>query len=144
MAKPEARYPLPGAPPEAASRRLRLPGAGDPMPTAPLLMIPGPIEVSPAVLRAFSAPPPGHTAAPLIESFGTALERMRRVWQAGPDSQPFVLAGGGTAAMDMAVANLTAPGDRVLVVDTGYFSDRIAEMLRRQGAAVVEVEAAVG
>jgi alanine-glyoxylate transaminase/serine-glyoxylate transaminase/serine-pyruvate transaminase len=69
---------------------------------------------------------------------------MRQVWQSTPDSQPFVLAGGGTAAMDMAVANLTAPGDRVLVVNTGYFSDRIAEMLRRQGAEVVEAKAAVG
>ncbi|MEA2693849.1 MAG: alanine-glyoxylate transaminase / serine-glyoxylate transaminase / serine-pyruvate transaminase, partial [Acidobacteriota bacterium] len=114
------------------------------MSNAPLLMIPGPVEVSPAVLAAFSAPPPGHTAAPLIESFGIALERMRQVWQAGPESQPFVLTGGGTVGMDMVTANLTQPGDRVLVVDTGYFSDRIAEMLRRQGAEVVAVEAAVG
>jgi alanine-glyoxylate transaminase/serine-glyoxylate transaminase/serine-pyruvate transaminase len=107
-------------------------------------MIPGPVEVSPAVLGSFCAPPPGHTAAPLIESFGTALERMRQVWQAGPESQPFVLTGGGTVGMDMVTANLTQPGDRVLVVDTGYFSDRIAEMLRRQGAEVIAVEAAVG
>jgi alanine-glyoxylate transaminase / serine-glyoxylate transaminase / serine-pyruvate transaminase len=114
------------------------------MATNPLLMIPGPVEVSPGVLRAFGAPPPGHTAAPLIESFGTALARLRLVWEAAPESQPFVIAGGGTAAMDMAVANLTEPGDRALVVNTGYFSDRIADMLRRQGAEVVEVKAAVG
>jgi alanine-glyoxylate transaminase/serine-glyoxylate transaminase/serine-pyruvate transaminase len=110
----------------------------------PLLMIPGPVEISPAVLAAFGAPPPGHTSVPLIEAFGTALGRMREVWQAGPDSQPFVLAGGGTAAMEMTVANLTRPGDRVLVVATGYFSDRMAEMLRRQGAEVVTVGAAPG
>jgi alanine-glyoxylate transaminase/serine-glyoxylate transaminase/serine-pyruvate transaminase len=114
------------------------------MTNPPLLMIPGPVEVSPAVLAAFGAPPPGHTAAPLIEAFGTALERMRPVWQAGPESQPFVLAGGGTAAMEMVVANLTEPGDRVLVVATGYFSDRLAEMLRRQGAEVTAVGAASG
>lgn len=114
------------------------------MANAPLLMIPGPVEVSPAVLAAFGAPPPGHTAAPLIEAFGTALARMREVWQAGPESQPFVLTGGGTAAMEMAVANLTRPGDRVLLVATGYFSDRMAEMLRRQGAEVVTVGAAPG
>ena len=114
------------------------------MPNAPLLMIPGPVEVSPAVLAAFGAPPPGHTAAPLIEAFGTALGAMRQVWQAGPESQPFVLAGGGTAAMEMAASNLTRPGDRVLVVATGYFSDRMAEMLRRQGAEVIVVGAAPG
>jgi alanine-glyoxylate transaminase/serine-glyoxylate transaminase/serine-pyruvate transaminase len=104
-----------------------------------LLMIPGPVEVSPRVLEAFSAPPPGHTAPALIAAFGGALESMRRVWSAEPASQPFVVGGGGTLAMDMAVANLVSPGDRVLVVKTGYFSDRLAEMLRRQGAATVEV-----
>lgn len=111
---------------------------------APLLMIPGPVEVSPEVLAAFSVPPPGHTAPALVEAFGASLESMRRVWSAEPASQPFVIGGGGTAAMDMAVANLVAAGDRVLVVKTGYFSDRLAEMLRRQGAATVEVAAAPG
>jgi alanine-glyoxylate transaminase/serine-glyoxylate transaminase/serine-pyruvate transaminase len=111
---------------------------------APLLMIPGPVEVSPEVLAAFSVPPPGHTAPALIEAFGAALASMRRVWSAEPASQPFVIGGGGTAAMDMAVANLVAAGDRVLVVKTGYFSDRLAEMLRRQGAATLEVAAAPG
>jgi len=109
-----------------------------------LLMIPGPVEVSPGVLAAFSAPPPGHTAPPLIAAFGEALESMRRVWLAEPSSQPFVVGGGGTAAMDMAVANLVSPGDRVAVVKTGYFSDRMAEMLRRQGAATLEIGAEPG
>ncbi|HEV3077544.1 MAG TPA: aminotransferase class V-fold PLP-dependent enzyme [Thermoanaerobaculia bacterium] len=109
-----------------------------------LLMIPGPVEVSPAVLAAFSSPPPGHTAPALIAAFGEALESMRRVWLAEPSSQPFVVGGGGTAAMDMAVANLVSPGDRVVVVKTGYFSDRMAEMLRRQGAATLEIGAEPG
>jgi alanine-glyoxylate transaminase / serine-glyoxylate transaminase / serine-pyruvate transaminase len=110
----------------------------------PLLMIPGPVEVSPAVLAAFSAPPPSHLSPRLLEAFGSALEGMRRVWLAGPDAQPFVVAGGGTVAMEMAAANLVAPGERALVVNTGYFSDRMAEMLRRHGAEVVEVGAPVG
>ena len=109
-----------------------------------LLMIPGPVEVSPGVLAAFSSPPPGHTAPALIAAFGAALESMRRVWLAEPSSQPFVVGGGGTAAMDMAVANLVSPGDRVAVVKTGYFSDRMAEMLRRQGAATLEIGAEPG
>jgi alanine-glyoxylate transaminase/serine-glyoxylate transaminase/serine-pyruvate transaminase len=109
-----------------------------------LLMIPGPVEVSPRVLEAFSAPPPGHTAPALIAAFGEALESMRRVWSAEPSSQPFVIGGGGTVAMDMAVANLVSPGDRVVVVKTGYFSDRMAEMLRRQGAATLEIGAEPG
>jgi alanine-glyoxylate transaminase/serine-glyoxylate transaminase/serine-pyruvate transaminase len=110
----------------------------------PLLMIPGPVEISPAVREAFGGPPPGHLAPRVIDAFGASLQMMRRVWQAADSSQPFVVAGGGTVAMDMAAANLIEPGERALVVNTGFFSERLAEMLRRQAAEVIEVGAAVG
>jgi alanine-glyoxylate transaminase/serine-glyoxylate transaminase/serine-pyruvate transaminase len=109
-----------------------------------LLMIPGPIEVSPVVLEAFQNPPPSHVAPDFIEKFGRALEMMRQVWRSGPDSQPFVIAGSGTIAMEMAVCNVLEPGQRALVVNTGYFSDRMAEMLRRRGVQITEVGAAAG
>lgn len=110
----------------------------------PLLMIPGPIEISPAVLASVSGPPPGHLSKPVMVAFGSALRRMRQVWCASDDSQPFVVAGSGTTAMDMAVSNLVDAGDPVVVVHTGYFSDRLAEMLRRRGAAVTSVAAGPG
>ncbi|MFP4599383.1 MAG: pyridoxal-phosphate-dependent aminotransferase family protein [Persicimonas sp.] len=109
-----------------------------------LLMIPGPIEVSPTVLEAFQGPPPSHVAPDFIEKFGRALEMMREVWCASADSQPFVIAGSGTIAMEMAVGNLLEPGQRALVVNTGYFSDRMAEMLRRRGVQLTEVGAEPG
>jgi alanine-glyoxylate transaminase/serine-glyoxylate transaminase/serine-pyruvate transaminase len=110
----------------------------------PLLMIPGPVEVSPAVRAAFAVPPPGHLSPDVVEAFGASLERMRRVWLAAPSSQPFVLAGSGTTAMEMAVANLIEPGDAAVVVNTGYFSDRMVTMLRRAGADVVDLTAVPG
>ena len=110
----------------------------------PLLMIPGPVELSPAVLAAAAAPPPGHTSPRLIEAFGSSLERMREVWRADGASQPFVVAGSGTLSMETAAANLIEPGDRALVVNSGYFSERMAEILRRYGAAVAEATAPVG
>ena len=109
------------------------------MSDSPLLMIPGPVEISPAVRERLAGSPPGHLAPDLIEAFGASLEMMRGVWQAGPQDQPFVVAGGGTAGMDMAAVNVVEPGDRVLVVNTGYFSDRMSEMLRRLGAELHEV-----
>ena len=107
-------------------------------------MIPGPVEVSPAVLAASSIAPPGHTSPRVLEAFGTCLERMRQVWQSGPSSQPFLLTGSGTLAMEVAAANLIEPGDRAIVLNTGYFSERMAEILRRNGAEVVEIGAPVG
>lgn len=109
-----------------------------------LLMIPGPVEISPAVQSAFSAPPSGHLSPDVIEAFGASLAMMRRVWISSAASQPFVVPGSGTTAMDMAVANLIEPGDAAVVVNTGYFSDRMVEILKRAGAEVVDLTAVPG
>jgi alanine-glyoxylate transaminase/serine-glyoxylate transaminase/serine-pyruvate transaminase len=108
-----------------------------------LLMIPGPVEFEPEVLAATGAPTTSHVAPDFIEIFGQALERMRDVFLS-PDGQPFVMAGSGTLAMDLAGANLIEPGDHALVVNTGYFSDRFSTLLTRYGAQVTEVRASVG
>jgi len=108
-----------------------------------LLMIPGPIEFEPAVLAALGAPTTSHVAADFIEAFGQALEKTRKVFLSD-DGQPFVLAGSGTLAMDTAVANMIEPGDKALVVNTGFFSDRMATILERYGAQVTQVKAPVG
>jgi len=108
-----------------------------------LLMIPGPIEFEPSVLAAMGMPTTSHVAADFIDDFGRALEAMRQVFLC-PDGQPFVLAGSGTLAMDSAGANLVEPGDRVLVVNTGVFSDRFGTLLERYGAQVTHARAQVG
>jgi alanine-glyoxylate transaminase/serine-glyoxylate transaminase/serine-pyruvate transaminase len=108
-----------------------------------LLMIPGPIEFEPAVLAALGAPTTSHIAPDFIEAFGQALEWMREVFLC-PDGQPFVVAGSGTLAMDLAGANLIEPGDHALVVNTGYFGDRYGALLERYGAQVTHVRAPVG
>lgn len=109
-----------------------------------LLMIPGPIEFTPEVLRAMGLATTSHVAANFIEIYGQALERMRQVFLS-PSGQPFAVAGSGTLAMDMAAANLVEPGDKALVVNTGYFGDRFAAILERYGAVVTQAQApAVG
>jgi alanine-glyoxylate transaminase/serine-glyoxylate transaminase/serine-pyruvate transaminase len=105
-----------------------------------LLMIPGPIEFTPEVLRAMGMSTASHIAPNFIAAFGQALERMRQVFLC-PNGQPFILAGSGTLAMDTAAANLVEPGDRAMVVNTGYFGDRFAAILERYGADVTQVQA---
>lgn len=108
-----------------------------------LLMIPGPIEFEPAVLEAMARPTLSHVDPAFIASFGNALRMMREVWMCA-SGQPFVVAGSGTLAMDMAGANLIEPGDKVLVLVTGYFGHRYAELLKRYGAEVTVLEAPLG
>jgi len=106
-------------------------------------MIPGPIEFDPTVMEKMGQPTLSHVAPAFIESFGRALEMMRKVWLA-PSGQPFIVAGSGTLAMDMAGANLIEVGDNVLVVSTGYFGERYAELLKRYGANVTFLQSEVG
>ncbi len=114
------------------------------MSATPLLMIPGPIEISDRVAAAAAGRPPSHVSPAFIQAFGDTLRAMRHVWRAGPDHQPFVVAGSGTLAMEAAVTNLMEPGDHALLVNTGYFSDRMAEMLARRGVEVTQVRAEPG
>ena len=108
-----------------------------------LLMIPGPIEFEPEVLQALGAPTMSHVAPEFIEMFGQALERMREVWLS-PSGHPFVVAGSGMLALEMAVVNLIEPGDKALVLSTGVFGDRYADLLRRYQAEANVLRAPLG
>jgi alanine-glyoxylate transaminase/serine-glyoxylate transaminase/serine-pyruvate transaminase len=105
-----------------------------------LLMIPGPIEFTPEVLRAMGMATTSHVAPNFMNVFGQALERLREVFLAS-SAQPFVVAGSGTLAMDMVAANLIEPGDATLVINQGVFGDRFGEILERYGAEVTHVRA---
>ncbi len=111
--------------------------------TRSLLMIPGPVEVDSDVLATLARPQVGHTSPGFVETFGACLDALYDIF-AAPDGQPFVVAGSGTLAMELAAANVVEPGDRAVVVDTGYFSVRMADLLRRHGAQVETVSADAG
>jgi alanine-glyoxylate transaminase/serine-glyoxylate transaminase/serine-pyruvate transaminase len=108
-----------------------------------VLMIPGPIELDADVLGALAQPQRGHMDGAFAKAFGRTLGRAREVFLA-PSAQPFVIAGSGTLAMEIATANLIDPGERAIVVNTGYFGDRMRAILERQGAQVDEVRAPLG
>ncbi len=106
-------------------------------------MIPGPIEMDPAVLRAMGEVTTSHVAPNFIESFGKSLELMRNIWES-PTGQPFIVAGSGTLAMDMAVSNLIEPSENALVISTGYFGERYKNILETYGANVTVLQAEIG
>lgn len=108
-----------------------------------LLMIPGPIEFEPDVLHAMGMATTSHVAPNFIEVFGNSLELMRDVWKS-PKGQPFIVAGTGTLAMDMAAANLIEQGDNVLVISSGYFGKRFKDIFDRYGANTTILEAPLG
>ncbi len=108
-----------------------------------LLMIPGPVEFEPAVMAAMGEPTTSHLAPEFIDAFSQALHDLRLVFDS-PSGQPLVLAGTGTLAMDCAGANLVEAGDKALVVDSGYFSERFSLILERYGAKATRLTTTPG
>ncbi|AQZ15208.1 AGX1 (YFL030W) [Zygosaccharomyces parabailii] len=109
------------------------------------LLIPGPIVISENVQKALGTPSVSHTCPEFVAVFSRTLHNTRKVFRAHPtEGQPFVLAGSGTLGWDVAASNLIKPGEKALVISTGFFSDSFADCLRLYGADVDKVDAPLG
>lgn len=109
-----------------------------------ILLGPGPSLIAPRVMRALAAPMLSHLDPEFVAIMDDVRARLGRVFKAPEGALAFAVSGTGTAGMETAVANLVAPGTRVLSVVTGYFADRLAQMCTRYGAVVTRVEAEWG
>ena len=105
-----------------------------------ILLGPGPSLISSRVMRAMAAPMLSHLDPLFLEIMDDTRERLERVFRAPAGSFAFAVSGTGTSAMEAAVANLVAPGKRVLCVVTGYFGDRLVQMCERYGATVERLD----
>ncbi|MEM3703065.1 MAG: alanine--glyoxylate aminotransferase family protein [Candidatus Bathyarchaeia archaeon] len=103
-----------------------------------LLMIPGPSNVDPRVLRALSKPPISHTSPEFASIFKEALNDLKKVFMT--ESEVFVIAGSGTLALEMAIANIIEPGDKVLNTVSGFFGQYFVEISKVYGATTRVLE----
>lgn len=104
----------------------------------PLLMIPGPTNVSAKVLRSLARPPLSHVSSDFASILKETLTDLARIFKTSGLVLP--LAGSGTLAAEVAMANIIEPGDRVLAVSGGYFGDRLAQIATTLGANVEKFE----
>jgi aspartate aminotransferase-like enzyme len=112
------------------------------MPEKRYLMTPGPTPVPPEVLDALAEPMIHHRGRDFRETYGRCLERLRYVYRTQHDV--LLYTSSGTGGFESAVANLTSPDDRVLVVSAGNFGERWAAMTRAYRAEVVHLRLAWG
>jgi len=105
-----------------------------------LLLGPGPSPVSARVMRAMAQPVLSHLDPAMMALLDDLRHRLAATFRAGDGALSLAVSGTGTAGMEAAVANVTRPGSRALVVVSGYFGDRLAQMLERYGASVSRVD----
>jgi serine---pyruvate transaminase len=102
------------------------------------LLTPGPTPVPPEVLAALAEPVIHHRARDYREIYERCLARLANVYRTQNDVLMFTTS--GTGAFESAVANLTSPGDRQLVLSAGNFGERWAGMAKAFGADVVHTK----
>ena len=112
-----------------------------PLPTTDRLLLgPGPSPVSPRVMSALSASPRSHLDPEMMAILDDLRARLGRVFGAGAGATALAVSGTGTAGLEAVVANLAEPGRRALVAVSGYFGDRVAQVLTRYGCEVSRLE----
>lgn len=99
-----------------------------------MVMIPGPTPVVKSIqdqmgreTQAFGDPRFVADYKKLITDLGVLLNC---------SGMTFPLAGTGTLAMEMAIANVTKRGDNILIISHGFFGDRFIEIAERKGLNV--------
>ena len=104
------------------------------MPAKRYLFTPGPTPVPPEVLAALATPVIHHRSSDFRPVYQECLERLKLLCRTSSDVLLFTAS--GTGAMESAVANLGAPGTRVVVVSAGAFGERWIEIAQRYGCDV--------
>jgi alanine-glyoxylate transaminase / serine-glyoxylate transaminase / serine-pyruvate transaminase len=104
---------------------------------------PGPSMVHPRVYAALAKPIVGHLDPYFIQVMADVQQLLKPAYGTA-DGVTLVISGTGSAGMEAAVANFVEPGGKLAVFANGFFSDRLTDMAKRQGANVVRFEKAWG
>lgn len=97
-----------------------------------LLLIPGPTPVHPRILNALSQPTISHVSPVFVEEFKESLLNLEKIVFC-EKGEPFIVSGAGTLAMEMALLNTIAQGEKALILSQGYFGMRMAQILKAFG-----------
>lgn len=100
-----------------------------------LLLGAGPSCVPDSVYAALSYPVTGPRDPDFIALTDTLRERLQRLFKTTKGAV-LPLTGTGSAGMETCLANLMEPGDRLLILDNGFFCERMKDMAARLGVHV--------
>jgi aspartate aminotransferase-like enzyme len=92
-----------------------------------LLLIPGPSPVHPRIIHSLAQPTVSHVGPEMIEELPKALNNLKKIVFC-EKGEGFIIAGAGTLAMEIALLNTLALGEKVLILSQGYFGNRMAEI----------------
>jgi alanine-glyoxylate transaminase/serine-glyoxylate transaminase/serine-pyruvate transaminase len=113
------------------------------LPGRHFLFVPGPTNVAERVQRAMDRPMEDHRSSAFPTLVQPIMEQLKALFGTAT-GQPFIFAATGTGGWEASLVNTRSPGDRVLAVRNGYFSNGYAETARRHGLAIETIDVAWG
>lgn len=108
----------------------------------PMLMIPGPTPVPALVMEAMSRPSIGHRSNEFKSIMKEVYANLQWIFQT--QRPVFLFTASGTGAMEASLINILNPGDEILVLSCGVFSQRWAEIANSLGFKAHVQEAPAG
>ncbi|MBE6993997.1 MAG: alanine--glyoxylate aminotransferase family protein [Ruminococcaceae bacterium] len=99
-----------------------------------LVMIPGPTPVVDSIRTQMGRPIQAFGDPRFVADYRALIDDLGQLFNCS--GVTFPLAGTGTLAMEMAIANTTRRGDNVLIVSNGFFGDRFIDICERKGLNV--------
>lgn len=102
------------------------------------LQIPGPTNIPDPVLQALNHPAINHRGSEFAELLAHNVRGLKQVMQTENDILLFPSSGSG--GLEAAIVNLLSPGDKVLAVNMGVFSQRMGQIAHNFGASVTWIE----
>jgi aspartate aminotransferase-like enzyme len=106
------------------------------------LFTPGPTQLLPAAQLAMAAATMHHRTAEFRALYTKVLADLKTF--IGTQNDVIMFTASGTGAMEAAVANLTSPGDKVLVVTAGKFGERWEGLAKTYACQMESVRAPYG
>ncbi|HEX9774194.1 MAG TPA: aminotransferase class V-fold PLP-dependent enzyme [Actinomycetota bacterium] len=112
------------------------------LPEMPALAIVGPCELHDEDLEVLGRQVIAHYGDTWVQIHRQVLDDLATLL--GAAESPYLIPGSGTTCLDAAMLNLFEPGQKVLVADTGFFGQRLAQIATQQGLAVEVLPVEVG
>jgi alanine-glyoxylate transaminase / serine-glyoxylate transaminase / serine-pyruvate transaminase len=100
---------------------------------------PGPTNMPDSVLRAMDRNSIDFNDPEFVEVYEAAVAGVKRVLRT--TQHLFMYNASGHGAWEASLTNLLSPGDRIIVLESGYFSDEWANMARAHGLDVQSIAA---
>ena len=108
----------------------------------PIVMIPGPTPVVRSIQDQMAREIIAFNDPRFVDDFNKLVADLKALWRC--DGIPFVVAGSGTMAMEMGIANIATREDKVLVCSNGHFGDRYIDICSRKGFEMDTIKAVWG